>query len=219
VRLADVPPVGHLDHAAARQCMMDEILDSHGLEPYLMMSNKPYGMPRVVVMHSLFRYSAGFGRTNALHGKILGMLGETVGGQLPPLVQFRDDDANVDFASALLLKNVNVQPTAAVTACFAGPAAQEVMPAVTVAAGTVATNLSCLCPIPYDAYRMGITLAGTMITDVERRRVEPLVTWLRAASQRQGAQAAQKGLSVLDQIVMDTTPAPRVTLEITSRLS
>jgi hypothetical protein len=68
-----------------------------------MVSNKPHGVPRVTVMHSLFRYSAGFGGTNALHGKMLGMLGETVGGKLPPLVQFRDDDAEIDFASALLL--------------------------------------------------------------------------------------------------------------------
>jgi hypothetical protein len=120
-RLADVPPVDHLDYAAARQRMIDEILNSNGLEVYLMVSNKPHGVPRVTVMHSLFRYSAGFGGTNALHGKILGMLGETVGGQLPPLVQFRDDDAEVDFASALLLENVNVQPAAAVTAYFAGP--------------------------------------------------------------------------------------------------
>jgi hypothetical protein len=210
---------------------MDEILDCHGLEPYLVVSNKPYGAPRVVVMHSLIRYSAGFGRTNALHGKVIGMLGETVGGQLPPLVQFRDDDASIDFASALLLENVNVQPTAAVTAYFAGPAAQEVMPAVTVAAGAVATNLSCLCPIslawatyfldfktPYDAYRMGIALVGTLTTDIERMRVEPLVTWLRAATQRQGAQVARQGFSVLDLIVMDTTPAPQVTLDMTSRL-
>jgi hypothetical protein len=147
-RLANVPPVDHIDYAAAMQRMSDEILNSNVLETSLMVSNKPHGVPRVTVMHSLFRYSAGFGGSNALQGKILGMLGETVGGGLPPLVQFRDDDPDLDFVSALALENVNVQPTAAVTAYFAGPDAQDVMPAVSVAAGAVATNLSCLCPIP-----------------------------------------------------------------------
>jgi hypothetical protein len=48
--------------------------------------------------------------------------------------------------------------------------------------------------------------------------VDPLLTWLRASTQRQGAQVAQQGLSVLDQVVMDATPAPQVTLAITHRL-
>jgi hypothetical protein len=123
------------------------------------------------------------------------MLGETVGGQLPPLIRFRDDDVEVDFVSALMLENVNVQPAAAVMAYFEGPAAREVMPAVRIAAGAIATNLSCLCPIPLagganfldfknpcEAYRMGTRLVGTMNTDAERLRMGPLLTWLRADS-------------------------------------
>jgi hypothetical protein len=54
-RLVNVPPVDHLDYAAAMQCMSDEILNSTVLETYLMVSNKPHGVPRVTVMHSLFR--------------------------------------------------------------------------------------------------------------------------------------------------------------------
>jgi hypothetical protein len=87
----------------------------------------------------------------------MGMLGETVGGQLPPLIRFRDDDVEVDFVSALMLENVNVQPTTVVTAYFEGPMAQEVMPAVTIAAGAVATNLSCLCLIPLAGGRISWT--------------------------------------------------------------
>jgi hypothetical protein len=86
--------------------------------PYFMVLNQLYGAPLVTVIHSLFRYSAGFGGRNALHGKVVGMLGETVGGQLPPLVRFQDDNVEDDFASALVLENVNVQPAAAVTAYF-----------------------------------------------------------------------------------------------------
>jgi hypothetical protein len=85
------------------------------------------------------------------------MLGETVGGQLPPVIRFRDDDVEVDFVSALMLENVNVQPAAVVTAYFEGPVAQEVMPAVTIAARAVATNLSCLCLIPLVGGRISWT--------------------------------------------------------------
>jgi hypothetical protein len=65
---------------------------------------------------------------------------------------------------------------------------------------------------------MGTRLVGTMTTDAERLRMGPLLIWLRACNQQQGAPAAQQGLSVLEQINMDATPAPRVTLEITARL-
>jgi hypothetical protein len=68
---------------------------------------------------------------------------------------------------------------------------------VTVAAGAVATDASCLCLIPlawapyfldfktpYDAYRMGTDLVGTMTTDAERLRMDPFLVWLRACTQR-----------------------------------
>jgi hypothetical protein len=47
--------VNHHDYAAARQGMIDEILNSNTLETYLIVSNQLYGTPRVTVMHSLFR--------------------------------------------------------------------------------------------------------------------------------------------------------------------
>jgi hypothetical protein len=54
VRVAGMPPVNHQDYAAARQGMIDEILNSNTLETYLIVSNQLYGTPRVTVMHSLF---------------------------------------------------------------------------------------------------------------------------------------------------------------------
>jgi hypothetical protein len=54
-RLAGMPPVNHHDYAgAARQGMIDEILNSNTLETYLIVSNQLYGAPRVTVKHSLF---------------------------------------------------------------------------------------------------------------------------------------------------------------------
>jgi hypothetical protein len=50
-----MPPVNHHDYAgAARQGMIDEILNSNTLETYLIVSNQLYGAPRVTVKHSLF---------------------------------------------------------------------------------------------------------------------------------------------------------------------
>jgi hypothetical protein len=102
------------------------------------------------------------------------MLGETVRGQQHPLIRFRDDDVEVDFVPALMLENVNVQPAAVVTAYFEGPVAQEVMPAVTIAAGAVATNLGCLCLIP---------LAGGPISWTSRNRTRHTV-WVPDWSER-----------------------------------
>lgn len=51
-----MPVVDHHDYAAARQGMINEILNSNSLETYLIVSNKLYSAPRVTVMHSLFHY-------------------------------------------------------------------------------------------------------------------------------------------------------------------
>jgi hypothetical protein len=55
----------------------------------------------------LIRYSAAYGGGIALHEKIIGLLEETVGDQLPPLIRFRDDDIAVNFASALVVLDSN----------------------------------------------------------------------------------------------------------------
>jgi hypothetical protein len=60
--------------------MPDEILNSDALTCYLTAANN---VVKVTTVHSLARCSAGFGGSNALHGHVLALLGETVGTQLP----------------------------------------------------------------------------------------------------------------------------------------
>ena len=57
--LADLPGTNHAGYAAARQRMVDEILDDVTLATYLVMSNTPLGAPRVTVIHSLARSPTG----------------------------------------------------------------------------------------------------------------------------------------------------------------
>jgi hypothetical protein len=142
-RLASIPAVGHANHNRDRRAMIDEIINSDSMEPYLVVSNTPHNAPRITVVHSIGRYSAGFGGSNALHGRELGLLGEMVDDQLPTMVQFLTD-ADLGLAHGLLLEDVTVQPTNATDAYFATATALEVMPAVTEANGGVNMHLSCL---------------------------------------------------------------------------
>jgi hypothetical protein len=222
-RLANVPAVADAGYAIARQQLLDEVLNSDTLNTYLVVSNTPHDVPRVTVLHSVARYYAGFGGVSAFQGRILGLLGEMVGDQLPPLIQF-PVDATADLLHGFLLENVTVQPQAAVDAFFAAPGALELMPKVTVANGGVNTELCCLCPIPIawapyfmdsktpiEALRMGHTLVATMANAAERVQAEPLLDWLRVTSQRMGVAAHHRTHSIMDQDLEATAPSRQIT--------
>ncbi len=103
-RLVDnIPNMGDPGYTAAIRNMVDEAIGSDMLTTYLTAINIGQEGSRVTVIHSIHRYSAGFGGSNALHGKTLALLGETVGTQLPMLVQF-DPDPGEDFAHALAME-------------------------------------------------------------------------------------------------------------------
>jgi hypothetical protein len=76
----------------------------------LVMNNTLFEAPRVTVLHSVARHSAGFGGASALQGRILGLLGEMVGDQLPTLIQFVENPAQ-DLLHGLLLENVTGDPS------------------------------------------------------------------------------------------------------------
>jgi hypothetical protein len=67
---------GDAGHEEAMQSMVDEIVNSDMFTPYLKATNFGTGEVRIRIIHSIARYSAGFGGSNALHGKTLGLLGE-----------------------------------------------------------------------------------------------------------------------------------------------
>jgi hypothetical protein len=174
----------------AMQEMRDDVLNSDTLIPYLVTTNIGNDVVRITVIHSIARYSAGFGGSNALHGQTLALLGETVGAQLPMLVRFLADPTE-DLVHALGMEEVTVPLDTQVDTYFATPAAENLMPPTTVAQGRVDMNLANLCPIPlawapyfldfkapYDALKMGRALMGTLDNVEQRTCASPVVDWL-----------------------------------------
>ena len=100
-RLTDgVPDANHATYPAFMRNMVEEVVGSDTLVTYLVTTNVVNEEPRVTVVHSMARYSAGFGGSNALHGWIVALLRETVGTQLPTLVSL-SQDPDLDLAHAL----------------------------------------------------------------------------------------------------------------------
>ncbi len=146
-RLVDnIPDPLAADYGDVMRKMTDEVINSDTLITYLTATNRWNNVVRVTRVHSIARYSTGFGGNNALHGQVLALLGETVGSQLPMLVKLIDDPAE-DLAHGFAMEEVCVPSDALVDAYFAGPAALDLMPGTTVAQGGVLMNLSNLCPI------------------------------------------------------------------------
>jgi hypothetical protein len=173
--------------------IVDEVIGSDTLVTYLTATNIGHDVAKVTTVHSIHKYSAGFGGSNALHGKTLALLGETVGTQLPMLVQF-DPDPNEDFVHALAMEAVTVPSGDMVDAYFALPIAETLMPQPTVIQGGVQMNLACFCPIPlawapyfldfkspYEALLLGWELVATMTDVGDRNRASPLLDWLQAS--------------------------------------
>lgn len=72
---------------------MEEIMNtSHMLvAAYLVITDICDDVVQGITMHSVAKYSAGFGGSNALHGKTVTLCREMVGPQLPMMVQFNTD--------------------------------------------------------------------------------------------------------------------------------
>jgi hypothetical protein len=118
-RLVDnVPLDGDPGHEEAMKEMADEIVNSDSLTTYLTATNFGQDAVKITVLHSIARYSAGFGGSNALHGHTLGLLGEMREDQLPMLVKF-DKDPSEDLIHGLTLEEVTVPSDVLVDGYFA----------------------------------------------------------------------------------------------------
>jgi hypothetical protein len=80
----------------------------------------------VSLVHTLGKYSAGLGETSASHGRIFGLIGEKVGGQLPPGVMAPTGG----LVPMLTLKSYGVPARATLAAQF------EVDPSIALATTT-----------------------------------------------------------------------------------
>jgi hypothetical protein len=218
----NIPDAGDAGHEDAIRNIVDEVIGSDMLVTYLTAINIGQESAKVTTVHSIHRYSAGFGGSNALHGKTLALLGETVGTQLPMLVQFSPDPAE-NFPHALAMGNVLVPSHDMVEAYFTQPTAGTLMAPASVAQGSSQMNLAPFCPIPlawapyfldfkspHDALRMGRDLVATLPDVVDRDRTGPFLDWLRAACVRLGAGQVQRVRSLVSQVFEATTPDARV---------
>jgi hypothetical protein len=129
------------------QVMTDEIIHSDMLMTYLVATNICNNVVQVMTVHSIARYSAGFGGSNDLHGETLALLGETVGKQLPMLIKCMDDPAE-DLTHALAMEAVTVPSEIKVKSYFSNPSVENLLPGMTKAQGGVNMKLSNMCPIP-----------------------------------------------------------------------
>jgi hypothetical protein len=186
----NVPLDGDPGHDEAMLMMVDEIVNSDTLTTYLTATNFGAGEVKISVIHSIARYSAGFGGSNALHGQTLGLLGEMREDKLPMLVKFNPDPAE-NLAHALTMEEVTVPPDAALGSYFTTPTATYLIPQVTTAQGGVEMNLSNFCPIPlawapyfldfkepYEALQVGHLLVASLNDATQRARASPMLDWM-----------------------------------------
>jgi hypothetical protein len=222
----NIPAINAAGYDNAMRTMMDKIINSNMLTTYLVVTNICNNVVQVTVVHMIARCSAGFGGSNALHGKTLALLlGETVGDQLPMLLQFMNNPAE-NLIHALAKEEVTVLLEAQVTTYFAGPGAENLMPGTTVPQGGVDMNFSNMCQIPlawapyfldfkapHVALEMGQALISTLGTVKQCTRVAPIIDWLQATCVRLGPNAANRHLSMMDQGFELTAPDAQVVIQ------
>lgn len=169
--------------------------------------------PVVTVVLGLARYSTGLGRVSAAQGKVFGFLGETIGDQLPPVVQV---PPSVYGLSALFRPDQMQVPSAAsVAAHYGTPSATELFAEP---ADAVAAALPHLMYIPKAwamyfmdrkspkaAHGQMQALMATLETADQADDMEGLSLWCRAACLRVGNQASERRTGQM--AVAWTTPA------------
>ena len=75
-RIASLPATTEGTFATRLSELVEEVVNSDSFDTYLIVSPMPHAVPRVTVIHSIRKYSAGFGVTNVMHGQIVRLLGE-----------------------------------------------------------------------------------------------------------------------------------------------
>jgi hypothetical protein len=181
----NIPAIGDPWYDAAILNVTDEVIGSDTIVTYLTATNIGNDVVRVTTVHSIHKYSAGSGGSNALHGRTLALLGETVGTQLPMLDQFGPNPTE-DFPHALGMEAVTVPSDAMIDAYFELPTAGTLLPQPTVDQGATNMNLANFCPLPlawapyfldfkspYEALRTGRELMATMANVGDRNRAGP----------------------------------------------
>jgi hypothetical protein len=114
------------DYADKRLELLDAVLNSDELLTFLVVNNEHHGVPRVSLLHSITRYSDGWEGQDPLNGKLLGLLGEVIGNQLPSLIKFSTADKKTLLAG-LAARNVKIPTHEAVEAFAQDPTHPDLM--------------------------------------------------------------------------------------------
>jgi hypothetical protein len=153
----------------------------------------------------------------------MGLLGETVGDQLPVFVQAPMAVDERDLRASFTIREVAVPTTAELVAYYSTPGAGHLLnpTPLTQANGT---QLSHLCPIPlawapyfmdlkspYEAFCTGLQLIATLDTADERDTVLPMASWLQTACMKRGLEAGDRQFSCLNTDWAAMAPDVRVT--------
>jgi hypothetical protein len=186
-------PAADAAYLGAMRDLVDEILNSADLCCYLTMLATGVASARVTVVHSIRKYSAGFGALSAFQGAIMGFLGETVRDQLPVFIQAPTAVGDQDLTMSFSIQEMDVPTGAEIASYYAAAGAGHLLNPIAVTAAN-GTQLSRLCPIPlawtlyfmdskspYDALWTGIQLISILDTGDQRDMALPMTSWLQTA--------------------------------------
>jgi hypothetical protein len=197
-------------HPGAMRDLVDKVLNSADLCCYLTVSATGAADARVTIVHSIGKYSAGFGALSAFQGTVMGLLGKTVGDQFPVFVQAPTAVAERDLSASFTISELAVPTTAKLVAYYSTPGAGHLLNPIPMTQAN-GTQLSYLCPIPlawapyfmdskspYEAFRTGLQLIATLDTADERDTALPMASSLQAACVKRGLGAGDRRFSCLN---------------------
>eukprot|EP00978_Attheya_sp_CCMP212_P008884 scaffold20899_cov40-Attheya_sp.AAC.1 len=152
-------------------------------------------------------YSAGMGGMAAYQGKVMGFLGEVIGGDQLPTLMMVPDALGERLVDLLELEARRVPTTAQLEAAFAGNTPPSVMPVPNGAAESVLARLMFVPRVwavyfmdrktPFQAFKMMEQLTATLPEQQQRDKALTLVEWCKAACIRAGAGVASRKNSQL----------------------
>jgi hypothetical protein len=149
-RLSQGIPVDPLDphYPGAMRDLVDKVKNSADLCCYLTVSKTGAAVARVTLVHSIGKYSTGFGALSAFQGTIMGFLGETIGPNMPTFVQAPTTATDSNLVSSFALGVEAVPTEVELLTSFTSVAAGNLMNPIGFTAAN-STQLAHLCPIPY----------------------------------------------------------------------
>jgi hypothetical protein len=128
--------------------LIDKVFNSDNLGCYLVMVLETgAAASHIVLVHSIGKYSRGFGALTTFQGTIMAFIGETIGDSLPLLMQAPINTAiNRTLILAFALQQVVVPSKAETVTYFTSVGDGNLMNLIVMMATKTTVQLMCLCP-------------------------------------------------------------------------